>query len=77
MNGDGSLFVADAADPEAALAEAAEEEHAAWEQQAARALEKGSVEALESGRKRPWNSPERYGDMGSAAAGLWRPSRWT
>ena len=31
-NGDDLKFVADAADPEAALAEAAEEEHAAWEQ---------------------------------------------
>lgn len=73
-NGDGFLFVADAADPEAALAEAAEEEHAAWEQQAARALEKGSVEALESRPEEALElASERYGDMGSVVAGLWRP----
>ena len=72
--GDGLLFVADAADPEAALAEAAEEEHAAWEQQAARALEKGSVEALESRPEEALElASERYGDMGSVVAGLWRP----
>lgn len=73
-NGDGFLFVADAADPEAALAEAAEEEHAAWEEQAARALEKGSVEALESRPEEALElASERYGDMGSVVAGLWRP----
>ena len=72
--GDGLLFVADAADPEAALAEAAEEEHAAWEAQAARALEKGSVEALESRPEEALElASERYGDMGSVVAGLWRP----
>jgi hypothetical protein len=72
--GDGFLYVADAADPEAALAEAVEEEHAAWETQAARALEKGSVEALESRPEEGLElASERYGDMGSVVAGLWRP----
>ena len=71
---DGFLFVANASDPEAALAETAEEEHAAWEAQAARALEEGSVESLESQPEEALElASERYSDMGSVVAGLWRP----
>lgn len=70
----GFLFVTDASDPEAAAAEDVELEHEQWESDAARALEQGSLSSMETPVEETRElAVERYGNMGSVVAGLWRP----
>jgi hypothetical protein len=74
----GFLFITEASDPEAAIAETIEEEHAKWESEAQMALERGSVAALQSEPSIDASTQselvsERYGNAGAVVAGAWRP----
>jgi hypothetical protein len=71
-------FALDADSEEAELAERVEEEHARWEETAAKALETGDLVAVvaateEEEEEAPESALERYADMGEVVAGQWRP----
>lgn len=69
------LLVVDADSEEAAMAEEMEEEHAEWEDAAARAMLSGNVSSVasEPEEEAPESALERYESMGSVVAGMWRP----
>ena len=68
-------IVVDADSEDAAMAEEMEEEHAEWEDAAARAMISGNVSSVasEPEEEAPESALERYESMGSVVAGMWRP----